>query len=67
MSLVGLGQGEGFAGSEGFAAPRVHLHQLRQHRKGGEEPARRQVDVMDAAQWHCSASAGWIWRAWAIP
>ena len=32
-----------------------------------EKPARRQVDVMDPAQWHCSTGAGWIWRAWAPP
>ena len=33
----------------------------------GEKTARRQVDVMDPAQWHCSTSAGWMWRAWALP
>ena len=33
----------------------------------GKKTARRQVDVMDPAQWHCSTSAGWQWRAWALP
>ena len=33
----------------------------------GEKAARRQVDVMDPAQWHCSTSAGWMWRARALP
>ena len=37
MSLAGLGLGEAFAGGEGFAAPGVHLHQVRQHWAGGEK------------------------------
>ena len=66
LSLA-LDKAKDLLSQKGLRLPEFISIQIRQHWAGGEKPARRQVDVMDPAQWHCPTSAGWMRRAWAFP